>query len=108
MQVLMNTGGVAGTNCFVVADEQTRKAVLFDAPDHTTLPLLEELKQRGWDLIGLWLTHGHFDHLADHAAVKQRFPRAKILIHRLDEPLLTNPGPQSSMFQLPFVIPPGK
>jgi glyoxylase-like metal-dependent hydrolase (beta-lactamase superfamily II) len=108
MQVLMNTGGVAGTNCFVVADEQARQAVLFDAPDHTTLPLLEEIKKRNWELIGLWLTHGHFDHLADHAVVKQHSPGAKVLIHRLDEPLLINPGPQSRMFQLPFAIPPGK
>jgi hydroxyacylglutathione hydrolase len=108
MQVIMNTGGVAGTNCFLIADEAAKQAVLFDAPDHTTPPLLDAVRERGWDLIGLWLTHGHFDHLADHAVVKQAFPNAKILIHRLDEPLLTNPGPQSSMFALPFTIPPGK
>ena len=33
MVVLMNTGGVAQTNCFLVADESAGKAVLFDAPD---------------------------------------------------------------------------
>src|SRR3954463_12068972 len=108
MQILMNTGGVAGTNCFLIADERAKQAVLFDAPDHTTQPLIDRVRERGWDLIGLWLTHGHFDHLADHAVVKREFPNAKILIPRLDEPLLEDPGPQSSMFALPFVIPPGK
>lgn len=105
MQVLMNTGGLAATNCYVVADEAAKQAVLFDAPNDTTAELLDEVQRRGWDLVGLWLTHGHFDHLADHAVVRQRFPNAKVLIHPLDEPKLRDP--RSSAFILPFVIPPG-
>lgn len=102
--VLMNTGGIAATNCFLVADEEAKVAVLFDAPDHTTAPLLDEAQKRGWDLIGLWLTHGHFDHVADHPEVAQRFPNAKVLIHRLDEPKILRPN--SSFFALPFAITP--
>jgi glyoxylase-like metal-dependent hydrolase (beta-lactamase superfamily II) len=102
----MNTGGIAQTNAFVIADDDSKQAVLFDAPDHTVAPMLEEVHRRGWDLIGLWLTHGHFDHLADHAVVKQRFPNAKILIHALEADRLREPG--SQMFQLPFTIPPGE
>jgi glyoxylase-like metal-dependent hydrolase (beta-lactamase superfamily II) len=104
MQILTNNGGLVSTNAFLIADEQTNQAVLFDAPDHTVAPLLEEAKRRGYDLIGLWLTHGHFDHVADHAEVTRAFPNAKVLIHRLDVPKLRKPG--SSMFPLPFVIPP--
>jgi len=106
MIVLSNTGGVAMTNCYLVADESTKQAVLFDAPDHTAERLLKEAAKRGWDLLGLWLTHGHFDHFADHALVKQHFPNAKILIHPLDEPKAKNPDLQTRMFGLPFVIPP--
>lgn len=106
LQVLMNTGGLAMTNCFVVADTDAKQAVMFDAPDNTTLPLIEQCKARGWDLIGLWLTHGHFDHIADHAVVTSHFPAAKVLIHKLDEPKLKSPGVQTRMFQLPFTIPP--
>ena len=105
MQILMNTGGVASTNCFLIADEQAREAVLFDAPDHTVGPLLDEATRRGWNVIGLWLTHGHFDHLADHAEVTARFPEARVLIHQLDEPKLQHPAIQTQMFQLPFQIP---
>jgi glyoxylase-like metal-dependent hydrolase (beta-lactamase superfamily II) len=104
MKHLSNSGGVAATNAYLVADETTGEAVLFDAPDHTVGPLLNEAEQRGWRIIGLWLTHGHFDHLADHAVVTGRFPEAKVLIHRLDEPKLLEPG--SRFFPLPFVIPP--
>ena len=106
MQILMNTGGIASTNCYLVADESAKQAVLFDAPDHTTAPLLDEAKKRGWDLIGLWLTHGHFDHVADHAVVTRAFPAAKVLIHPLDEPKLKDPKRATAMFSLPFTIPP--
>jgi len=103
MKILENTGGIAQTNCFVIADEVSKQAVLFDAPDHTVAPLLDQITKRGWTLIGLWLTHGHFDHIADHKLVTDRFPDVKVLIHELDEPKLINP--RSGMFQLPFVIP---
>jgi glyoxylase-like metal-dependent hydrolase (beta-lactamase superfamily II) len=105
MKVLMQTGGLAHTNCFVVADETSKQAVLFDAPDHTVGPLLTEVREQGWDLIGLWLTHGHFDHIADHAVVTERFPNAKVLIHPLDELKLARPELQLRLFPLPFVIP---
>jgi hydroxyacylglutathione hydrolase len=108
MMTLMNSGGVAMTNCFLIADGAAGEAVLFDAPDHTVEQLLDEAASRGWKLVGLWLTHGHFDHFADHALVRKRFPEARILIHSLDEPKTRNPDVQTRMFQLPFVIPPLK
>jgi hydroxyacylglutathione hydrolase len=106
MIMLSKAGGVAMTNCFLIADEAARQAVLFDAPDHTTGSLLDQATQRGWDLIGLWLTHGHFDHFADHAVVKKRFPGARVLLHALDEAKAQHPDIQTTMFGLPFSIPP--
>lgn len=104
MMILSNRGGVAETNCFVIADQTSNQAVLFDAPDHTTPPLLDEIEKRGWKLIGLWLTHGHFDHIADHALVTKRFPGTPLLIHRLDEEMLQRASIQSELFGLPFVV----
>ncbi len=104
MIVTMNTGGIAATNAYLIADEISKQAVLFDAPDHTVLPLLDEADKQGFNIIGLWLTHGHFDHVADHAEVTKRFPNAKVLIHRLDEPKLKDPT--SRFIKLPFAIPP--
>ena len=106
MRIVSNTGGLAYTNCFLVIDDDSRQAVLFDAPDHTVAPLLDLVESEQLELLGLWLTHGHFDHLADHQLIRERFPSAKILIHTLDEPKLKTPG--SAMFQLPFHIPPGR
>lgn len=106
MVTLVNTGGVAMTNCYLLADEAAGEAVLFDAPDHTTEPLLREVQKRGWNLVGLWLTHGHFDHFADHSVVRSHFPKAKILIHKLDEAKVAHPELQTRMFGLPFKIAP--
>ena len=106
MQILIDHGGIADTNCFLIADELAKQAVLFDAPNDTAAALLDEAKRRGWDVIGLWLTHGHFDHVADHAVVTGRFPKAKVLIHELDEPKLR--GEWVKVFPLPFTIPPRK
>lgn len=106
MRILSHAGGIAGTNCYLVIDDLTKQCVLFDAPDHTVSPLLDFVTNEGLTLLGLWLTHGHFDHLADHKVVRDRFPAAKILIHALDEPKLIDP--RSRIFPLPFTIPPGK
>lgn len=106
MKIIANTGGIVSTNCYLVADEVAKQAVLFDAPNDTTAPLLDEAQRRGWDITGLWLTHGHFDHVADHAIVTGHFPRARVLIHPADVPKLAHPN--DGPFPLPFVIPPGK
>jgi hydroxyacylglutathione hydrolase len=99
MKIISNNGGMFATNSYLIADETTRQAVIFDAPDHTTGPLLDEAARNKWDVIGLWLTHGHIDHIADHAVVTSRFPNAKVLIHHLDQPKLQHPN---SMYPLPF------
>lgn len=108
MLVLSNCGGVAMTNCFLIADETAKAAAVFDAPDHTTQPLLEQASRRGWEVIGLWVTHGHFDHFADHAVVKKCFPRVKVLLHPLDEEKALHPDVQTRLFGLPLAVPPLK
>lgn len=106
MKVMMNTGGLAATNCFLIADEVAKQAVLVDAPNDTTTALMDEAQKAGWEIVGLWLTHGHFDHIADHALVTKRYPNAKVAIHSLDEPKLDGSDAINRLFPLPFTIPP--
>src|SRR5512138_3834615 len=94
------------TNSFLIGDEKTGQAVLFDAPDHTTELLLNQAAKRGLNVIGLWLTHGHFDHFADHAEVRKHAPGVRVLIHALDAPKARHPEVQTRLFGLPLVIPP--
>jgi hydroxyacylglutathione hydrolase len=108
MKMLMHCGGIAMTNSFLIADEDAKEGVLFDAPDHTTEPLLEKAARQGWKVIGLWLTHGHFDHFADHPVVRNKCPSARFLIHSLEQSKAEQPDLQTRLFGLPFVIPPFK
>lgn len=98
MKIVMNNGGIAATNSYLIADEQSKQAVIFDAPNDTVGPLLDEAQKQGWEVVGLWLTHGHFDHVADHTQVTERFEGAKVLIHPDDEIKLQKP-------RLPFKLP---
>ena len=34
MEIFATTGGIASTNCYLIADEASKKVVLFDAPDN--------------------------------------------------------------------------
>ena len=106
MKVLMNTGGIAATNAFLIADEAAKQAVIFDAPNDTAGGLVHKARNAGWDIIGLWLTHGHFDHMADHRVVTDAFPDAKVLIHPADELKIQRPDLQQRLFMLPFTIEP--
>jgi hydroxyacylglutathione hydrolase len=102
IKILMNTGGLAETNAYLVVDEASRAAAIIDAPQDTTASLLGIAKQHHWDVQYLLLTHGHWDHISDHAVVTDAFPNARVLIHKLDEPKLQRPG--SLLFELPYTI----
>ena len=104
MQLHSNAGGLADTNAYLLIDEATHSAALIDAPKDTTAPLLKRCRDHRLNLTHLLLTHGHWDHVSDHAAVTAAFPKAKVMIHRLEEPKLQNPG--STLMELPYTIPP--
>ena len=103
MKIHVNTGGLAETNGYLLVDEKQKAAAIIDAPKDTTENLLEIARSGGFDVKYLLLTHGHWDHLSDHDEVTAVFPKAQVLMHRLDEPKLVTPG--SDMFDLPYTIP---
>ena len=104
MKISTNTGGLAATNAYLIADETTGDAAMIDAPQDTVLPLLNVAKHHRWNVRYLLLTHGHWDHISDHKVYTDHYPHGKVLIHRLDEPKLQHPG--SKIFQLPYIIQP--
>ena len=103
MKIHTNTGGLAATNAYLLADETTGTAAIIDAPRDTVQPLLNVARHNNWDIKYLLLTHGHWDHTSDHKVVTDAYPDAKVLIHALDEPKLIKPG--SLIFTLPYKIP---
>lgn len=106
MKIHMNTGGPAMTNGYLIIDDASGQAAIVDAPHDATADLVRAAQDSAATVTQLIFTHGHWDHVADHAVVTQAFPAARVLIHPKDEPKLEKPG--SSMWQLPFSIPPRK
>jgi hydroxyacylglutathione hydrolase len=78
------TGGIFETNCFLLGCPEGN--ILFDAPQEC-LAWLQAEKLRV-DL--LLLTHGHFDHVADAAAIQREFG-CKVGIHADGAEMLSDP-----------------
>jgi len=87
-----------GTNAYLLVNEDTKEAALFDAPygaKEEIGKLLERFEAR---LTGVWLTHGHWDHMLDtHAYNAQGVP---VYAHKADEMLINNPALMAS-FSIP-------
>lgn len=75
------------SNTYLVADGDGGTAVLIDAGGPVA-PLLEAIEQRGLTLSHVLLTHHHYDHVCDLAAVLERHPDAAVLAHPLEAELI--------------------
>jgi hydroxyacylglutathione hydrolase len=84
--------GPVQTNAYLVADGETGEAVVID-PAAEGEVILEEARRRGWRIGSIWLTHGHFDHLAGSAAVADgSSPPPPVAMHPDDYWLWRNEG----------------
>lgn len=90
------TVGPFQTNCYLVIDEDSQQAILFDAGMEPEV-LAAGVEQSGATLVALVNTHGHIDHVAGNALIKKRFD-VPILIHAADEPMLQGVAMQARMF----------
>jgi hydroxyacylglutathione hydrolase len=60
-----------GTNCYVLGDEQTRRAVVID-PGNDAPVILEAVRQHDLTVDAVVVTHGHWDHLGAVRDLRQR------------------------------------
>ncbi len=59
------------TNCYVLANEKTKDAIVVDAPCEAET-ILDFLKQQGYHLREIVLTHGHYDHIMALPVLKEK------------------------------------
>ncbi|MBN2316232.1 MAG: MBL fold metallo-hydrolase [Sedimentisphaerales bacterium] len=83
--------GAYETNCFVLRGDNAAKDCLVIDPGLDADPLIDFLKEREWNPVAVVLTHGHIDHIAGLAALREQFPDTKVYIHTLDAKMLTDP-----------------
>lgn len=90
--------GPIGTNAFLVWEENGAETILIDAPPDAKSTIEPLLKLRGLKLSALWLTHGHWDHMAGAAELVEG--EMTVLGHKDDLELFENPQCMSS-FAMP-------
>src|SRR5437868_7375660 len=70
----------------IVGCENTKRAICIDPGDDSE-SIVEAIDKHGFELQAIACTHAHMDHIGGVAALKQRKPNAKIIIHPADEPI---------------------
>lgn len=79
--------GPVGTNAYLVADGETRDAVIID-PAWDGQMIVKEAQRKGWRIGQVWVTHAHFDHFGGAAMVLRACqPRPSLALHPLERPL---------------------
>jgi len=97
--------GPLQVNCFILADDKTKEAVVIDPGDDAE-DILRLINDKMLKVKYIVNTHAHFDHVGANKAVKES-TGAELLLHAEDAPLLASVSSQSRTFGLePVVSPP--
>lgn len=76
------TVGMLESNCHVCWNDETNEAVVVD-PGEEGERILEFLRERDLNVVAIWLTHAHFDHVGALAEVKNA-TGAPVAIHQAE------------------------
>ena len=87
LEVVSFTLGPVQTNAYLVADPETREAVVID-PAWDGQVILKAAEDRSWRIGHLWYTHAHFDHIGGAAAIANALnPLPHVALHPEDHVL---------------------
>ena len=87
---------------YLLYDDATHQALVIDPAIDSgeAFARAHELENAGYELIAIWNTHGHFDHVYDNARWKSAFD-VPIWMHSLDNFLIEHLREQSIWLGLP-------
>lgn len=93
---ITNVLGSLGTNCYTVANTETREALVVDPAARGDF-LIEMYKNQNLKPVAILLTHGHFDHVGAVKDLKAAYPDIKIYAGVEEEDILKRPELNLSM-----------
>ncbi len=79
------------TNAYILYCPETKEAVFIDPAPESASDLIEFIEKHQLTLRGIWLTHTHWDHIADVAPLKKKY-NVPVLVHKEDAGNLETPG----------------
>ena len=87
MLIKTYVGGPLSVNCYLVIDEETKKAFVVD-PGGENQPLHQYVAENGLTVEAILLTHGHPDHICGIERFRKTYPDAILVAHQDEESLL--------------------
>jgi len=104
LEIISFTLGPAQTNAYLVADTDTKEAVVID-PAWDGHVILKAAQDKGWRIGHLWYTHAHFDHIGGAGEIADAMnPLPLVALHPNDH-VLWRAGGGAAIFG--FDIDPG-
>jgi glyoxylase-like metal-dependent hydrolase (beta-lactamase superfamily II) len=79
------------TNCYLLSSSSSNEAVIVDPAPNSASEALEYVQEQGNILKAIWITHSHWDHIADCSTVLASYP-IPVLVHKHDAENLIHPG----------------
>ena len=89
--------GAYQTNCYILRDSTTAKDCLLVDAGLQAGELIDFLERHKLNPVAVVLTHGHADHVAGVAVLRENFPDIKVYIHKLDAKMLTEAKSNSAV-----------
>ncbi len=96
IEVLSMTLGAFATNAYLVADSESRNAILIDPVDNAPV-ILTAASERGWSIRIMIATHAHLDHVMASKAIKDSL-KIPFFIHEECLPWLADLPAQAKLF----------
>ncbi len=96
--------GPVQENCYIVTDPATGATAIVD-PGSDGDRIIAEVEGKGGNVVAIWITHAHVDHIGAIASVKARW-NVPVYLHPLDAPLYRSAGRQAQVYGFPYEEPP--
>jgi hydroxyacylglutathione hydrolase len=90
MKIHVVTAGMVQTNAYLLTNSESGEALLIDAPQNAWGTLAKILEKEKCWLTGLWLTHGHFDHIQGVEEIVAA-TGVKVFAHESDRAMMEQP-----------------